>query len=89
MAINGDRILFIITQRGAVSYERIQRLLDIRSDVENPQNPLPAPENGDIRYEIDAFSYEEQPTLEDIYFTIEKGRRVGLVGPTGSGKLLY
>ena len=78
--------LFNITQRGAVSYERIQRLLDIRSDVENPQNPLPAPENGDIRYEIDAFSYEEQPTLEDIYFTIEKGQTVGLVGPTGSGK---
>ena len=78
--------LFNITQRGAVSYERIQRLLDIRSDVENPQNPLPAPENGDIRYEIVAFSYEEQPTLEDIYFTIEKGQTVGLVGPTGSGK---
>ena len=78
--------LFNITQRGAVSYERIQLLLDIRSDVENPQNPLPAPENGDIRYEIDAFSYEEQPTLEDIYFTIEKGQTVGLVGPTGSGK---
>ena len=78
--------LFNITQRGAVSYERIQLLLDIRSDVENPQNPLPAPENGDIRYEIVAFSYEEQPTLEDIYFTIEKGQTVGLVGPTGSGK---
>lgn len=78
--------LFNITQRGAVSYERIQDLLDIRSDVENPQHPSPAPENGDIDYEIDDFSYDDQRTLENIYFSLSKGQTLGLVGPTGSGK---
>ncbi len=68
--------LFNITQRGAVSYERIQRLLDIRSDVENPQNPLPAPENGDIRYEIDAFHMKNNRHLKTSISLLKKGRRL-------------
>lgn len=81
--------LFNITQRGAVSYDRIQSLLDVHSDVKEASKPLPAPENGQISYKVDRFSYDkdsEQPTLEDIYFSIEKGQTIGLVGPTGSGK---
>lgn len=78
--------LFNITQRGAVSYERIQQLLDVQSDVENHPNPLPAPENGRIDYQILTFAYEDQLVLEDIGFAIEKGQTIGLVGPTGSGK---
>lgn len=81
--------LFNITQRGAVSYDRIQSLLDVHSDVKEASKPLPAPENGQISYKVDRFSYDkdsEQPTLEDIHFNIEKGQTIGLVGPTGSGK---
>ncbi|WP_170243213.1 ABC transporter transmembrane domain-containing protein [Streptococcus suis] len=81
--------LFNITQRGAVSYDRIQSLLDVHSDVKAASKPLPAPENGQISYKVDRFSYDkdsEQPTLEDIHFNIEKGQTIGLVGPTGSGK---
>ncbi|HFR3771064.1 TPA: ABC transporter ATP-binding protein [Streptococcus suis] len=81
--------LFNITQRGAVSYDRIQSLLDVHSDVKEASKPLPAPENGQISYKVDRFSYDkdsEQPTLEDIHFSIEKGQTIGLVGPTGSGK---
>ncbi|MFH0372323.1 MULTISPECIES: ABC transporter ATP-binding protein [unclassified Streptococcus] len=81
--------LFNITQRGAVSYDRIQSLLDVHSDVKEASKPLPAPENGQISYKVDRFSYDkysEQPTLEDIHFSIKKGQTIGLVGPTGSGK---
>ncbi|MGQ7376685.1 ABC transporter ATP-binding protein [Streptococcus suis] len=78
--------LFNITQRGAVSYDRIQALLQIQSDIESPKNPLSAPENGDITFEIHSFAYEEQLTLQDVHFTLKKGQTMGIVGPTGSGK---
>ncbi len=78
--------LFNITQRGAVSYDRIQGLLDIPSDVQEPSQPLPAPRNGTIRYEVESFAYETIPVLEAIQFQIEKGQTIGLVGPTGAGK---
>ncbi|WP_162789225.1 MULTISPECIES: ABC transporter ATP-binding protein [Sphingomonas] len=32
------------------------------------------------------FAYDEQPTLSSIDLVIRKGERVGIVGPTGSGK---
>ncbi|WP_105206636.1 ABC transporter ATP-binding protein [Streptococcus suis] len=78
--------LFNITQRGAVSYERIQALLHIQSDIESPKKPLSTPENGDITFEIHSFAYEEQLTLQDVHFTLKKGQTMGIVGPTGSGK---
>ncbi|HEP1819202.1 TPA: ATP-binding cassette domain-containing protein [Streptococcus suis] len=78
--------LFNITQRGAVSYERIQALLHIQSDIESPKKPLSTPENGDITFEIHSFAYKEQLTLQDVHFTLKKGQTMGIVGPTGSGK---
>lgn len=78
--------LFNLTQRGAVSYNRIHSLLSISSDVSDREHPLPKPQNGSITYHIPKFSYEHMPVLQDISFTIEKGQTIGIVGPTGSGK---
>ena len=75
-----------ISQRGAVSYERIENLLAEESDVEEAQQPLSSIQNGRLDYEIDYFSYEDEVTLKDIHFTLEKGQTLGIVGPTGSGK---
>lgn len=78
--------LFNMTQRGAVSYGRISKLLAEQSDVVDSPNPLPGIENGQIRYDIDHFAYEQEETLTDIHFALEKGQTLGLVGQTGSGK---
>ncbi|HEM5321500.1 TPA: ATP-binding cassette domain-containing protein [Streptococcus suis] len=75
-----------ISQRGDVSYNRIQTLLSISSEVIETDQPLPAPSNGEIVYEISEFAYDNIPVLQDIQFQIEKGQTIGLVGPTGSGK---
>ena len=75
-----------ISQRGAVSYERIENLLAEESDVEEAQQPLASIQNGRLDYEIDYFAYENEVTLKDIHFTLEKGQTLGIVGPTGSGK---
>ncbi|MFM0622353.1 ABC transporter ATP-binding protein [Streptococcus suis] len=75
-----------ISQRGDVSYNRIQTLLSISSEVIEIDQPLPAPSNGEIVYEISEFAYDNIPVLQDIQFQIKKGQTIGLVGPTGSGK---
>ena len=78
--------LFNITQRGKVSYQRIESLLSQESPVKDPESPLDGIENGRLDYAIDSFAFEDEETLRDIYFSLEKGQTLGLVGQTGSGK---
>ena len=78
--------LFNITQRGKVSYQRIESLLSQESPVKNPESPLDGIENGRLDYAIDRFAFEDEETLRDIHFSLEKGQTLGLVGQTGSGK---
>lgn len=78
--------LFNITQRGKVSYQRIESLLSQESPVNDPESPLDGIENGRLDYAIDRFAFEDEETLKDIHFSLEKGQTLGLVGQTGSGK---
>lgn len=78
--------LFNITQRGKVSYQRIESLLSQESPVKEPESPLNGIENGRLNYAIDRFAFEDEETLRDIHFSLEKGQTLGLVGQTGSGK---
>ena len=78
--------LFNITQRGKVSYQRIEKLLSQESPVQDPEFPLDGIENGRLEYDIDSFAFENEETLTDIHFSLEKGETLGLVGQTGSGK---
>ena len=78
--------LFNITQRGKVSYQRIESLLSQESPVKDPESPLDGIENGRLDYSIDSFAFEDEETLRDIHFSLEKGQTLGLVGQTGSGK---
>lgn len=77
--------LFNITQRGKVSYQRIESLLSQESPVKDPEYPLDGIENGRLEYAIDSFAFEDEETLRDIHFSLEKGQTLGLVGQTGSG----
>lgn len=78
--------LFNISQRGAVSYERIERLLAEKSDVKETKSSVSPIQNGRLVYDIKRFSYEETATLSNIHFSLEKGQTLGIVGQTGSGK---
>ena len=78
--------LFNISQRGAVSYERIERLLAEKSDVKETKKPVSPIQNGRLVYNIKCFSYKETATLSNIHFSLEKGQTLGIVGQTGSGK---
>ncbi|MBH0216556.1 ATP-binding cassette domain-containing protein, partial [Listeria monocytogenes] len=72
-------------QRGKVSYQRIEELLSQESPVKDPECPLDGIENGRLEYDIDSFAFENEETLTDIHFSLEKGETLGLVGQTGSG----
>lgn len=81
--------LFNMIQRGSVSYERIEELLNQESDVKDPENPIKTIQNGQLKYDIKAFQYSDEETLRDIHFALEKGQTLGLVGQTGSGKTTF
>ena len=78
--------LFNITQRGKVSYQRIENLLSQESSVKDPEFPLYGIENGRLEYAVESFAFENEETLTDIHFSLAKGQTLGLVGQTGSGK---
>ena len=78
--------LFNISQRGAVSYERIESLLAQESDVTEVASPIKDIKNGRLDYSIQKFAYDDRPTLRDIRFSIDQGQTLGIVGVTGSGK---
>ena len=78
--------LFNITQRGKVSYQRIEELLSQESPVQDPEFPLDGIENGRLQYAIDSFAFENEETLTNVHFSLGKGQTLGLVGQTGSGK---
>ncbi|RHE65830.1 ATP-binding cassette domain-containing protein [Streptococcus gordonii] len=78
--------LFNISQRGAVSYERIESLLAKESDVTEVASPIKDIKNGRLDYSIQKFAYDDRPTLRDIRFSIDQGQTLGIVGVTGSGK---
>ena len=78
--------LFNISQRGTVSYERIESLLAQESDVIEVASPITDIKNGRLDYSIQEFAYDDRPTLRDIHFSIDQGQTLGIVGVTGSGK---
>jgi len=75
--------------RAMASCERIFQALDWKEALIEPAapKPLPAPLRGEVRFEHLDFQYRpSHPILRDVSFTIQPGKRVAIVGPTGSGK---
>jgi len=71
-----------------VALERIQAILDTPSIViEKPDAKDPGSFKGDIIFDNICFAYDpESPVLKDLNLTISRGQRIGICGPTGSGK---
>ncbi|MFJ7955019.1 ABC transporter ATP-binding protein [Streptomyces sp. NPDC096319] len=77
-----------LLQSGVASAERVFDLLDAEEESPEPASPRrPAELRGRVSFEGVAFRYEEgRPLVEDLSLTVEPGRTVAIVGPTGAGK---
>ncbi len=78
-------------QRAAGAMERIMELLSTQPEIRDPATPLAAasPARGEVRFEKLSFCYPARPdrkALDEISFTVQAGRTVALVGPSGAGK---
>ena len=72
-----------------VSGERIIDLLNAEPTVKDLPGARPAPEfDGRVTFEDVRFAYDEEAgeVLRDVYFDVEAGSRVALVGVSGAGK---
>ncbi|MFJ2061293.1 ABC transporter ATP-binding protein [Streptomyces sp. NPDC087908] len=77
-----------LLQSGVASAERVFLLLDAEEEDPDPAEPRrPAERRGRVSFEKVAFRYEpDRPLVEDLSLTVEPGRTVAIVGPTGAGK---
>ena len=74
-------------QRGIASADRIFEVVDTTNQLPSPANPKPFPGfSKQIEYKNVSFSYGENKVLDQINFTLEKGKTIALVGPSGGGK---
>jgi ATP-binding cassette subfamily B protein len=79
---------YSIVQSALASAERIFAMLDTRSFINDPVDPvLPDSPRGRLVFDNLRFSYDASDTvLDDVSITIDPGETVAIVGKTGSGK---
>ena len=74
-------------QKGAVSAERIFEIIDTEPAIKNkPDAKVLSDFSGSIEFKNVTFAYQDEPVLKHINLTIEKGKTIALVGPSGGGK---
>jgi ATP-binding cassette, subfamily B, bacterial MsbA len=74
-------------QRGQASGQRILEVIDTPVEVADKINAIELKQfNHQIEFTNVDFRYTEKSILENISFTVTKGKTVALVGPSGVGK---
>lgn len=76
-------------QDGATGFARFLEIMNVEPEIVDKEDAVELEDlEGEIRFEDVSFSYNngEESVLENINFTIEKGKTVALVGPSGAGK---
>ena len=74
-------------QRGEAAGQRIMQVLDTPVEVDDQPDAIPLQSFEDtIEFKDVSFAYNNTPVLQNVSFTIKKGRTVALVGPSGVGK---
>lgn len=67
---------------------RVFEIMDEENEVQDRPNATPLTNvNGAVTFKNVTFGYRENQTiLRDVSFEVQPGQKIGLVGPTGSGK---
>lgn len=79
--------LFNILERGRASYGRVSSLLAEKPDIAEQEGAIESSPKGSLDVTIHSFGYtEQQMVLKNIYFHLDEGKTMGIIGKTGSGK---
>ncbi len=79
---------FGTSQRGIAAGERILSVLHAEAEVKNQEGAIEVKNFKDtLTFENVFFEYQAgQPVLKEINFSLDKGKTIALVGPSGGGK---
>ncbi|MBM7688969.1 multidrug ABC transporter ATP-binding protein [Enterococcus ureilyticus] len=85
-------MVLVMVPRSFASVKRIEEILNTQDEISDPKQSATLNASGCENALIDlthvTFSYDQadEPVLEDIHFSIPKGKITAIVGGTGSGK---
>ncbi|MDE5939626.1 MAG: ABC transporter ATP-binding protein/permease [Lachnospiraceae bacterium] len=82
-------MIFVMISMSIASAERICEVLNEKSDLTNPADPVYEVQSGDIEFRHVGFSYHKESSeavLHDINLKIHAGETIGIIGGTGSAK---
>ena len=82
-------MVFVMITMASESARRIVEVLDEKSNLSNPENPVYEVKDGSIDFDGVSFKYSEKAdkmALADIDLHIKSGQTIGIIGGTGSSK---
>ena len=82
-------MVFVMLTMSIASGKRVAGVLNEKSTLANPENPVYEVKDGSIEFDNVSFSYNtkaEKPILNDINLKIKSGETIGIIGGTGSSK---
>lgn len=89
MGVMMATMMGILVPRAAVSADRIGEVLDTKTSVVLPENPvMEVSEVGTVEFLDASFQYPgaEEPVLKNLTFAARSGKMTAIIGSTGSGK---
>lgn len=82
-------MVFVMITMSIASAERICEVLNEKSDITNPEQPVYEVADGSISFDHVTFRYNKtsaKPVLDDVTLSIKSGETIGIIGGTGSSK---
>ncbi len=89
MSLQMISMIYVIITISLESMRRIDEVLQEKSSLTNPVNPVMEVKDGSIDFKDVSFKYSEQSekfALADVDLHIDSGMTVGIIGGTGSSK---
>ncbi|MBS4955972.1 MAG: ABC transporter ATP-binding protein [Clostridium sp.] len=76
-------------QNGMTGFKRFIDIMNVEEEIEKDNAVELEKVEGNISFENVCFSYENEKVLDKITLSIEKGKMLALVGPSGGGKTTF